>query len=354
VLTAEDIATLCVAGAKAPSGGNAQPWRVTVSGDQMRIGRDEHAGDSFLDVGGVAACFAVGCFAENVRVAAASLGLEYRSVHSAGSVEFTFTDRHGASPHDLYDSVSARVTNRGPSDGTELAETEIRPLTATAQPPYALTAVSTSDGKREIERALGVADVLRMRNRTMFDDMVREICWSDRETAARREGLDVRTLELPAATLRLLSLLRTFPRLRTVLPAGKLADTARQLVATCSHICCLSTSQPLTPQSMVAAGMTMQRLWLTATRRGLAVHPWTVSTLLLARLEAFDGRGLAGRERDEVARCGRGLRAGFGLAPDDRPVFVFRLSRAAAPASRSLRLPWQSFTTIEESADGTH
>jgi hypothetical protein len=362
VLTVDEIATLCTAGAMAPSGGNTQPWCVSVSSDRMRIGRrrlgvseererDERGGEAFLDVAGYAAYFAVGCFAENVAITANSLGLECASTCSDGAVELVFTGGHAASPHELHDSVAARVTNRRAHDGSELAEADIAPL-ATAADPFRVAAVSTSDRKTEIASALGSADVLRMRNRIMFADMVREICWSDRETEARQEGLDIRTLELPAATVRLLSLLRRVPSLRMLLPAGKLADTARHLVASCSHICCLHTSAPLTPDTMAAAGMAIQRLWLTATRGGLAVHPWTVSTLLLARLEVFGGAGLTERERAEVARIGRGLRGGFGLAPGDHPVFVFRLFRAAQPAARSLRLPWQSFTAIEERSDG--
>ena len=91
----------------------------------------------------------------------------------------------------------------------------------------------------------------------------------------------------------------------------------------------------------------MQRLWLEATRHGIAVHPWTVSTFLLLRVEVFAGEGFGPTENDEVARMGSMLRTAFGLHPEQTPVFVFRLSTAPPPTARSLRLPWQSFTTIE-------
>ncbi len=336
MLTAEEIAALCTAGAMAPSGGNAQPWRVQVGGDRLRV-RGEADG-SFLDVGGYAARFAVGCYADNVAIAAQSLGLEYELSTSDDAVRFTFTGRVAPALHELHDSIADRVTNRGRSDGATLAGQMLASIVDT------VSTVSTSDDKQTVAQALGAADVLRMRHPVMFADMVREICWSDREAVQRREGLDIRTLELPGATAKLLSLLRRLPALRQLLPAGKLADTARQVVANSSHMCCLSVPAPLTGEAMVSAGMAMQRLWLTATRHGIWVHPWTVSTLLLARLEVFGGTGLTGKERDEVARIGRDLRAGFGLGPHDHPVFVFRLFTGPPPAARSLRLPWQSFT----------
>jgi hypothetical protein len=353
VLTEDEIATLCTAGAMAPSGGNEQPWRVTVNGNRMLIRSDDQRGDnSFLDVDGYAANFAIGCFAENVAITAQSLGLEYTEDGSDGTVEFTFTGRRTAWPHELSESIAERVTNRQPGDGTELTDAELQPLLATVDPAYQVTAVSTPDAKALVGRALGNADVVRMRNTTMFADMVREMCWSDRETADRRDGLDLRTLELPGATVKLLSLMRRVPWLRNLLPTSKLAETAQLLVTNSSHICCLSTQEPLTRDSMMVAGRSLQRLWLEATRAGLSVHPWTVSTLLLARLETFRGKGFTGREPQEVFTFGTNLRLGFGLLPQDHPVFVFRLFKSTPPAARSLRLPWQSFTTIQESADG--
>jgi hypothetical protein len=351
VLTTEEIADLCGAGAMAPSGANAQPWQVTVRGDRMRIGLDpRRSAESFLDVGGYGSLFGLGCFAENVGIAAHSRGLEHRVAVHGGTVEFVFSGRRAAAQHELAPYLARRVTNRRLSDGSQLPESEVRHLAdivAGLDTGYRLTAVSAAAGKRKVAYALGLADATRMRHRRLFAEMVAEICWSTEESLARQEGLDLTTLELPASTVRLLSLLRRFPRLRTLLPRARLADTARSLVRGCSHVCCLSTSSPLTPEAIVLAGRAFQRLWLDATRRDISVHPWSVSTFMLIRVEVFGGAGLSGAERNEVAGMGQALRDAFGLAPDETPVFVFRLSKAPPPTARSLRLPWQSFTTVE-------
>ena len=352
MLTEDEIAALCTAGAMAPSGGNDQPWRVTADGDRLVVAPDEQRSDlSFLDVEGYAASLALGCFAENVAITAQTLGLEYTEESHDGTTRFTFTGRRAATPHRLAASIPHRVTNRRPGDGTELTEAELAPLRATVDESLEFTTVSAPEPKALIGRALGTADVLRMRNTTMFADMVREMCWTDRETAERRDGLDLRTLELPGATVKLLSLLRRVPRLRTLLPAQKLAETAHGLVQNTSHICCLSTREPLTRESMTAAGRSLQRLWLEATRAGLSVHPWTVGALLLTRQEVFHGQGFTATETQGVLALGRNLRRGFGLQPRDCPVFVFRLFKSPPPAARSLRRPWQSFTILRESTD---
>jgi nitroreductase len=346
VLTTEEIEKLCAAGSFAPSGGNAQPWRVTVSDGRMEIGVDPDRG-SFLDVGGYAALFAVGGFAENVGIAAGTFGLSHNvTVDDDGTAVVTFTGRHDPARNDLYDSIPERVTNRRLHEGAPLAETDVQRLVDAAGAMVAVSTMSTVDGKRAVAEALGAADALRMRHPVMFADMVREMRWSARETQDQRDGLDLGTLELPAGTIRLLSLLRRFPWLRRLLPAGRLGDTARTLVQGCSHVCCLAVAGPAAPWSMVVAGMAMQRLWLTATRDGISVHPWTVSTLQLVRLESFGGEGFSDAEREAVKRMGADLRAAFGLEPAQTPVFVFRLSKAPPPTARSLRRPWQSYTTI--------
>ncbi|MGN9908426.1 nitroreductase family protein [Phytohabitans sp. LJ34] len=349
-LTREEIADLCAAGVAAPSGGNAQPWRVTVAGDRLEVGADPARG-SFLDVGGYASAFAVGCFAENVAVAARARGLDHTVAVREGTVVFTFTGRRDAAPEPLAAAVPERVTNRRLHKGPPLDDERVRRLAAAASaadPSSAVSAVSDPDGKRVVAEALGLADAVRMRHRAMFDDMVREIRWSEREARGRLDGLDVRSLDLPAATRALLPVLRRLPWVRRLLPAARLGDTARALVRGCSHVCCLYTTAGSTPDAMVAAGRATQRLWLEATRAGVAVHPWTVSTLELLRLEAFRGEGFTPSEQRAVAWMGGLLRAAFDVPAKARPVFVFRLSTAPPPAVRALRRPWQTFTTIQE------
>lgn len=355
VLTTEETASLCAAGAMAPSGGNVQPWRVTVTGNVMRIDLDPRRSDSsFLDVGGYASLIAIGCFAENVDIAARSLGLVHEMSVRDGTVEFTFSGREPAAAHELYEYLPKRATARQMVDRGRPGGTEAKRLAAVVpevDARFKLTIVSDPMRKKALGRVLGAADVIRMRNRAMFSDMVREICWTEREALARRDGIDLRTLELPSGTEKSLIMLRRLPWLRALVPAGRLAATARAFVASCSCVCCLSTSSELDRETMVAAGMALQRLWLSSARDGLSVHPWTVSALEVIRLERFAGSGFTARERHAVARIAERLRGAFGLPPTDMPVFVMRLSEAVPPRVRSLRLPWQSFTTLAAAAE---
>ncbi|GAA4455338.1 hypothetical protein GCM10023170_048250 [Phytohabitans houttuyneae] len=344
-LTRDEIAALCSAGVLAPSGGNAQPWRVTVAGDRIAVDIDPSRG-SFLDVGGYASRFAAGCFTENVVITARERGLDHEVAVGEGVVTITFTGRRDPQPEPLAALLGERVTNRDLHQGLPLDDAVVGRLAATADPSVAVHAFGGA--KDAHVAALGLADAIRMRHRVMFDDMIREICWTEREAVDRSEGLQIDTLGLPPSTRTLLRVLRRLPWTRLALPRARLGDTARDLVRGCSHICCLYTTAGATPDAMVAAGRAVQRLWLEATRAGVALQPWTVSTLQLLRLEAFGGEGFTSGERAEVARMGGLLRAAFDVPATATPVFVFRLFTAPRGAYGARRQPWEWLTTIQE------
>ncbi len=76
------------------------------------------------------------------------------------------------------------------------------------------------------------------------------------------------------------------------------------------------------------------RLWLEATRRGLAVHPWG-SPFLFQRLYE-DPASLEDFERAALADAA----GAFALDPERPILLILRLSgEAAPPSARSLRRP---------------
>ncbi|GFJ84164.1 nitroreductase family protein [Phytohabitans houttuyneae] len=193
-LTRDEIAALCSAGVLAPSGGNAQPWRVTVAGDRIAVDIDPSRG-SFLDVGGYASRFAAGCFTENVVITARERGLDHEVAVGEGVVTITFTGRRDPQPEPLAALLGERVTNRDLHQGLPLDDAVVGRLAATADPSVAVHAFGGA--KDAHVAALGLADAIRMRHRVMFDDMIREICWTEREAVDRSEGLQIDTLGLP-------------------------------------------------------------------------------------------------------------------------------------------------------------
>jgi hypothetical protein len=87
----------------------------------------------------------------------------------------------------------------------------------------------------------------------------------------------------------------------------------------------------------------MQRVWLTATREGLALHPLTFLPYAFARLLRGGGRGFAPATAQGLAELRAPYARLLGLDGTEGEVLLFRLLRSmgATPASmrRAVELP---------------
>ena len=90
-------------------------------------------------------------------------------------------------------------------------------------------------------------------------------------------------------------------------------------------------------RALLDAGRGLMRLWLEATRRGLAVHPWGSPFLFQRLLE--DGDSLEGWERDALTRAADGFQRVVGLDRDRPVLLILRISQGDPPSVRSLRRP---------------
>jgi hypothetical protein len=87
------------------------------------------------------------------------------------------------------------------------------------------------------------------------------------------------------------------------------------------------------PSALVDAGGGLLRLWLQATRQGLAIHPWG-SPFLFQRLHEAPA-SLEPWERDALTRAA----AAFTLDPERPILLILRVPRSGPPSVRSLRRP---------------
>jgi len=85
--------------------------------------------------------------------------------------------------------------------------------------------------------------------------------------------------------------------------------------------------------SLIDAGRGLLRLWLEATRVGLAIHPWGSPFLFQRLLEAPDSLG--SWEQSAL----REAATAFTLDPAYPILLVLRVSHAGPPSVRSLRRP---------------
>jgi hypothetical protein len=165
-----------------------------------------------------------------------------------------------------------------------------------------------------------------------------EIRWSFAEAERTRDGIDVTTLELTPTDRAGLSVLQRADVIETMRRIdgghGLNIPSKKALAAACAYG--VIAGRGTSPAHYFEAGAHMQRLWLLANARGLALQPMTAMLYVFARL---DGR-IAGLSPREVAGF-QSARAAFRTivppAEGETELFAFRLAEAAPPSARSLR-----------------
>jgi hypothetical protein len=247
---------------------------------------------------------------------------------------------------DLYDAIERRVTNRQPFDGTMLAKATLETLQVTAQTHGGFCQLWSLEDPKDKKRAaqiLGKADRIRLHHKALHRQLFGELRWNRKAAERSQDGIDIQTLELSLPALLALATLSRYPIARTFPRKAVEALPASALLG-CSHFCCLGLNQSITPETLFMAGRVLQQVWLKATCLELALQPWTVLPFFLIRALFFPGTGFNPQEELEINALGKDLRNLFRLPQESFPLFLFRLSQAAPPSTRSLRLDWDTFT----------
>jgi nitroreductase len=352
-LTRDQLDQIVHAATLAPSGGNVQPWRFVFdeADSRLQCWLVPERARTFLDFQRRASHLAFGALAENIRLAAAREGFEAvieafpdpskPELICSAQLDPNRPSMAGARERLLADWIESRVTNRKLGKRTELPAalaSELAGLFEGAscrlsliQEPRKLDAMGDVHG--ETER-------LRMLHPHMHDELMGEIRWTFAEAERTRDGIDVATLEMTPtdrAGITVLQRQDVIEAMRRIDGGHGLKSASKKaLAASCAFG--VISGRGTSPAHYFEAGSRMQRLWLLANARGLALQPLTAMLYVFARL---DGRisGLAPHEVSAFLSARSAFRELLPPREGETELFAFRLAEAAPPSGRSLRRP---------------
>jgi len=204
-----------------------------------------------------------------------------------------------------------------------------------------LRLLASEDGLEDYAELLGESDRLRYLSPLLHAEMMSELRWPGVDTLEK--GIDVRTLELDEADLGKLAVARRPDVMANLAAWGggrALGEITRDRVRSSSALAVVIIPDSR-PRSYVAGGEAVQRMWLAAEAAGLSVQP--VSPLSVFAVDPNDFGVLV--PEPYVARLqalADRLRALAGLVDDEALALVLRLSHAARPSGRSLRIPLET------------
>lgn len=338
----------------APSGGNTQPWRWIWSGSRLWLFRD--APQSFLDADYRATYLALGAAVENLVLATHEVGMRIACNRRPSDCDdrfvaaFTFHQHTKNSAalepqrHDrLAPYLATRLTNRVIGDRLPVDAGKLRLLEEIANDfgKSSLELLDSDSDLAEIGDIIAAGDRLRMLHSLGHTDFVNEMRWTPDSVASTRDGIDPATVDLTDAECAGLELMRDWNVVDHIrkLGTGKGFETlSRKSVKGASAVGLLRT-QVSEPIDFLDAGRLVQKVWLEATRLGLAFQPMSVILFCFARLHSnppIEGKLSPEMER-ELPDLYERFRKLFPRTSSKSDVFLFRLAIADQPKVRSLR-----------------
>jgi molybdopterin/thiamine biosynthesis adenylyltransferase len=333
--------SIAAAAARAPSGGNAQPWHIEVGDGSVRIRlAPEHT--TTMDVRYRASAVALGAATFNARVAAAKQGLvgavDFRPGDEASPLSAVVSLSDGIDPTltTMYDAMLGRETNRRRGDRVPLAARTIDLLASAARSEDARLELLTEPADLEgAAIVLAAADRIRYLTPRLHSEMFAELRLPG--DPAPDSGIDVRSLELGPADVVMLDILRR-PEVMANLAAWDagtaLGDDTYQRVTASAALAVISVpGQSLTDYAR--GGSAAESVWITAQQHGLAVQP--VSPVFLYAHGEDDLRQLSSTFAGYLGDLQYNFRKLANTRAGDSQVLVFRFSRAPRPSVPSRR-----------------
>lgn len=275
--TAEAVAA---AAGLAPSGGNVQPWTMTADGAGLRIELDPDA-TTGMDIAYRGSAVAIGAALHNARAAAAALGVlgEADLVEGPSRLTATLSWGTGADPDLARDhpDLLTRHTNRRLGTGAAVDSAILDALGQAARDGGGvLRWVVGPVNLDEAATLLAASDRIRYLTPTLHTEMIGELRWpgDDLDT-----GLDLRTLALAPDELAKIAIGRRADVMARVREFGgglALGEYSLDRVRTASAlvaVCVGGAGAEPGLADYARAGAAVQRVWVEAERRGLAVQP---------------------------------------------------------------------------------
>ena len=326
---------------RAPSGGNAQPWRIEAGPDVIAIRlAPEHT--SAMDVGFRGSAVAVGAALFNAKVAAASrrvLGAVTLLEEVDGAplqATLDLGDRGDSDLAGLYQPMLARETNRRLGRSRLIAADTVERLHTLAEREGARLHLLT--GHDDIDRAatiLAATDRIRYLTPRLHADMFSELRWPGDQHPDT--GIDVRSLELGPGDLAVLDILRrpdVMAHLARWNAGTALGEDTRRRVLASSAVGVISVPGG-TLTDHARGGSAVEAVWITAQQRELAVQP--ISPVFLYARDVEDLTELSTSFADELGKLQQEFRRLFGIPAGAFPALVLRFAVGGPASVRSRR-----------------
>ncbi|WP_220498455.1 hypothetical protein [Stieleria mannarensis] len=326
----------------APSPDNNQPWKFKFSDQGVDVFLDPSRSLP-SDEASMFDLTAIGAAVENAILGAAEYGciseITCRDLDDAtlqGQLPVaSITIRPGGVPDPLFDAIESRCTCRKPYASGPLDTEVIEALnhSISSLPSVQVDWITSAAEKKQFGKLIAMTDSLRFRTEAFHAELFRQLRFKPSEVQATRDGLDVRTLELPFGVTTMLRTLKSWTVMQLVhrLRLTPLLTGPSKIAVQKSGAVAVVSVPAASTENFLIGGRAIQRIWLKAAQAGLSMHPLGSLPIFLLQSQpnpAFE-------KTIEIAR-----RETSNLVPElgNRVIqLAFRVGKSGPPTERSIR-----------------
>ncbi len=357
-LSPEQFRRFVEAASRAPSPDNNQPWCFRRSGSGIDV---LHVRGRALpsDIDDYFSWQALGPAIENIVLSASCENLRADVRYHArpfaestdGELVATVEFSSGAESDPLAKFIDERVSNRRPYKSVPLAESETAALEQSLHDPQCkLLWLTQPADLKALAKLVYITDRIRFEHQPFHDEFHKVLRYDDAQAKETGDGLDLKTLEIPAFAIPIFKWVRPWKRMKLANHFGlsaMFAGNSKQLVRKSGAIGLLLTTQA-SDERYLEAGRSLQRVWLACAAAGLAFQPMGGLPMFLTQ---FARKGRDAFVPEHAVRLAEIVEPFYDLFPAAREhtlVMLFRIGMAPPPSARSLRYPLERIISRED------
>lgn len=291
-----------------------------------------------------------GILLETIRIAASEQGCSatlrlFPDRSERNCIALIELNETGESASPLCPFIAQRVSNRKPYWPERLRQDHRRELIGAGKDVEQCEVRIIEDAEKiaAIAQAASLNERLGLENPVVHATVIGHLRFTEAEHEKLRDGLYIKTLEMPpAAEFAFRYVFRHWPLMGVLGRFGIPAKVAAQLEALCRASAAYGAVlvRSSRDEDFIAAGCVMQRVWLTATKCGVSLQPTTGPVIFMQRLLAGERTEFTAAQQAMIRNGYERMSAAFGVR-DEQLAMVFRLGYGDPPSARSLRYPFE-------------
>lgn len=338
------------AGISAPSGENCQPWRFMLDGNTICLYNDPNSDTSLYNHNQRGSLVSHGAAIENMIIAARTFGYEATikllpNGETDNLIAKISLQKNSPTKHALYDSIFKRATNRKVYD-TKPTSQDIK---------NNLLGSATGDGMEakfiDDKTTIGIlAKIISNHERLLFENkflhnfFFDHIRWNEKENSINPAGFYIETLELSPKEKKGFSILKRWVLARILGFVGmpKKVSEANATKYNASSELGIIYSDSVSSLSLINAGRSFERLWLTATKEGLSLQPLTGLLFLRQHVLSHNNSPLSEKEKKIIIDSYDEISKIFAVG-EKQILLLFRIGIGEPPTAQASRFPLNKF-----------